>query len=269
MKIFNICTITNNLNQYEQMKASFIEAGFSEERCRYTLFDNSEVNLYDPTVFNSVRLTTEEPYIIFCHQDILLDKGDGFDKLVQALDELDRLDPKWAVAGNAGITKRFEFVSKITDPNSHYYPEWRKGFPYEVQSLDENFLVIRSAAKVTCQLNTFYLYGHELCLDAMTKGYSCHVINFHLTHLSSGKYDHDGHSPFRKAVDSFRNKWNHKFIFRYYLPVYAPMMCFSRYKVLRQIGAFSIFIRYQILNLCRPLYVKSVQRLKYLRSGSS
>lgn len=243
MKVFHICTITNNLKQYQEMKLSFIESGFTEDKCRYSFFDNSQSNVFDPSIFNTIRLSTSEPYIIFCHQDVLLDQGDGFDKLVAVLDELNQIDPRWAVAGNAGVSRRGEFVSKITDPFSHYYPKWRKGFPYPVQSLDENFLVIRTASKITCNISTFYFYAHELCLDALTKGYLSYVIDFHLTHLSPGKYEHDGHSPFSHAIKSFEDKWSQIFWFRYYQPLYAPMMCFSKYKFLRQVGKFGIFAR--------------------------
>lgn len=243
MKIFHICTITNNLKQYNEMKSSFIEAGFTEDKCRYSLFDNSQGNVFNPSVFNEIRLSTPEPYIIFCHQDILMNQGDGFEKLINVVDELNQIDSKWAVAGNAGVSRRGEFVSKITDPCSHYYPQWKKGFPYPVQSLDENFLIIRTKSNITCNINTFYFYGHELCLDALTKGYSSYVVDFHLTHLSPGKYEHDGHSPFSHAIKSFENKWSQTFLFRYYQPLYAPTMCFSRYKFLRQLGKAAIFMR--------------------------
>lgn len=240
MKVFHICTITNNLKQYEEMKSSYILAGFTEERCKYSLFDNSKGNIFDPRVFNSFKSETTEPYIIFCHQDVLLNKGDGFNELVEIVTELDQLDPRWAVAGNSGLTKRGEHVSKITDPASRYYRRWSKGFPYPVQSLDENFLVIRTQADISCNINTFYLYAHELCLDAFDKGYSSYVIDFHVTHLSPGKYDHDGHSTFSSAIRFFEDKWSQKFFFRYYRPLYAPMMCFSKYGFLRQVGKIGI-----------------------------
>lgn len=237
MKQFHICTITNKRSQYEEMKASFIHAGFDESRCRYTLFDNSAGNIYYPTVFNEVRASTSEPYIIFCHQDILLNQGDGYDKLIQCVEELNSLHPNWSIAGNAGVTKKHEFVAKITDPNSIHYPSWIKGFPQEVEALDENFLVIRTAATIACTSPMFYFYAHELCLDSILQGYSCHVIDFHLTHLSPGKYGPD----FQTAVKKFHEKWSQNFTFYIYQPLYAPMMCFSKYKILQILGSFWVF----------------------------
>lgn len=244
------------------MKSSFIAAGFTEDRCRYTLLDNSTGNIYNPTAFNTVKFNTEEPYIIVCHQDILLNQGDGFDKLVGILKELDTFYPQWAIAGNAGVNQKHGFVSKITDPNSHYYPKWVRGFPYEVQSLDENFLVIRNSAPIACNISTFYFYGHELCLDAITKGHKCYVIDFHLTHLSPGKYNHDGQSYFSKAIESFHSKWNPQFVFRYYTPVYAPTMCFSRYKVLRIIGSFGLTIKKYLFDNVRSVWMKGLRKFE-------
>ena len=76
MQIFHICTIANKLDMYAEMNASFIEAGFTEEKCRYSLFDNSQGNSYEPySALKFIQANTSEPYIIFCHQDILLDQG--------------------------------------------------------------------------------------------------------------------------------------------------------------------------------------------------
>ena len=36
MKLFHICTIANKLDQYEEMKESFTQAGFDESKCRHT-----------------------------------------------------------------------------------------------------------------------------------------------------------------------------------------------------------------------------------------
>ena len=73
MKLFHICTIAKLLAMYEAMKSSFLEAGFNEDRCRYSILNNSKENIYEPySTFNSIHLNTVEPYIIFCHQDVPL-----------------------------------------------------------------------------------------------------------------------------------------------------------------------------------------------------
>jgi len=234
MRLFHICTIANKLPQYEQMKMSFIEAGFDEVRCRYSLFDNSEENIYEPySTFNAIHSTTIEPYIIFCHQDILLNQGHGFSRLVELLEELDRLDPKWAVLGNAGYNNSYEYILKITDPNCT--PNWTGDFPQRVHSLDENFLVVKSSANIGCslELRGFHFYATDLCLNAILKGYSCYVIDFHLTHLSKGNLN----QAFWDVQALFQRRWSREFNFCYVKTPMRTIFFLSKYGALRYIFA--------------------------------
>jgi hypothetical protein len=234
MKLFHICTIANKLEQYEEMKASFLEAGFDEDRCRYSLFDNSGGNIYEPyETFNKIKLNTVEPYIIFCHQDVLLNQGNGFDQLIKVLEELENLDPQWAVAGNAGVKNNYTDVHRITDPN--ITPDWSVELPQQVHSLDENFLVIKTAASIACstELKGFHFYAPDLCLNAILKGYSCYVIDFHLTHLSGGNLS----QAFWDLQKIFYEKWCNQFTLSYVRTVTGVTMCLSKYKIIRAIGS--------------------------------
>ncbi|MDF5717925.1 MAG: hypothetical protein PUP93_29695 [Rhizonema sp. NSF051] len=227
------------------MKASFFEAGFDETRCRYSLFDNSNGNVHDPyETFNTIRLNTIEPYVIFCHQDILINQGHGFNQLVQVIEELDKLDPNWAVAGNAGINNNYEMVAKITDPCQT--PNWSGVFPQQVHSLDENFLVIKTSADISCsiELKGFHFYATDLCLNAITKGYSSYVINFHLTHLSAGNYN----QTFHEVKAMFYKKWCSKFNLCYIKTVTCVTMCFSKYKLIRYLGSRSRIMQWFLSN---------------------
>jgi len=94
------------------MKSSFIEAGFDEYKCRYSLLIIRRKNIYEPySTFNAVRSNTVEPYIIFCHQDVLLNQGHGFCQLIKLLGAR-QTDPNWAVVGNAGTNNNYEYVLK-------------------------------------------------------------------------------------------------------------------------------------------------------------
>ena len=208
MRSFLICTISNKREQYEEMKSSFVQAGFDEECCRYALFDNSCANAHDPygTINKAVAEATE-PYVIFCHQDVLLDKGAGFDDLVKQLHALDALDPRWAIAGNAGHTEDLALIIKIDDPNGVHN---NGQFPHKVYSLDENFFVIKTASALRCSssLSGFHLYATDLCLQAMSRDLSCYVLDFRLTHLSAGNPE----SPdFYKALAALKRHWNQSF----------------------------------------------------------
>ncbi|MBW4602427.1 MAG: hypothetical protein KME29_23395 [Calothrix sp. FI2-JRJ7] len=232
-KSFHICTIANKLKQYDEMKASFIEAGFDENRCRYSLFDNSNGNVYEPyETFNQIKSDTLEPYIVFCHQDVIINQGDGFNSLIKVIEELEKLDSKWAIAGNAGLNKNYEIVAKITDPCT---PNWTGDFPHKVHSLDENFFVVKTSANIKCsqELDGFHFYATDLCLNAIVKGYSCYVINFHLTHLSSGNFS----QAFYKAQTKFYEKWCSQFNFCYVQTTCTAVMVLSKYKIFRYLGS--------------------------------
>jgi hypothetical protein len=234
MKIFHICTISNNLQQYNEMKASFIAAGFSLEKCRYSLFDNFDENKFDPyQTFNIIKDTTVEPYIIFCHQDVVMDRGDGIQNLLALIEELDECDNRWSIAGNAGVNNQYEVVVRITDPNNT--ANWNGHFPQSVHSLDENFLLIKSAANISTStdLSGFHFYATDLCLNAIINQHTCYVINFHLTHLSGGNLG----AAFLQAQVKFKEKWCDKFFFCYVRTITCVTMCSSRSRILRAIGS--------------------------------
>ena len=140
--------------------------------------------------------------VILCHQDVRL-ISDGRDQLEQRLAELDSLAPRWALAGNAGGAAPGKLAIRITDGHGH---DVHVGaLPLRVASLDENFIVVKGSARVALSgdLDGFHFYGADLCLVADTLGYSAHVIDFHLEHLSKGNKS----ASFHACERAFRAKW--------------------------------------------------------------
>ncbi len=232
-RLFCIATVANDLTQYAEMRQSLAEAGFTEERCRFLLFDNSAGNAHEPySAINQALDDAEEPYVIACHQDILLDQGPAFDQLVFQLELLNRDHPQWAVAGNCGGKSNLAEIYHLHDPNGFHHAA---PLPQQVQTLDENFFVIRRASGVRCsaELSGFHLYATDLCLHAAALGFSCHVIDFYFTHLSGGNVNSD---HFKAGLAEFRRYWDPKF--RMYL-VRTPCTFFylSRYAVVRRLLA--------------------------------
>jgi hypothetical protein len=249
LKLFHICTISNDVVQYERMKASFLSAGFNEDLCTYTVYDNSVTNKFDPyQTFNSIRNEYEEPYIILCHQDIVLDQGDKFSDLVERLDELQLRDPNWAICGNAGVNFQYQYVVRIADPANS--PNWQGSFPQRVISLDENFLVIKESAGIKCSstLKGFHFYGSDLCLQAIRFGYSCYSIDFHLSHLSSGKFN----DTYWEIKEAFYKNWNQQFKFSYYKTMTGQIMCFSSNEIIRKMC--SMYLIRKLLFLINQIY---------------
>jgi len=228
-KKFHIVTLVNKLDQYQLMRASFIKAGFDENRCRYSVFDNSQKNIYDPYhTFNLIKPQTQEPYIIFCHQDLLMNQGHGFDQLIKVLDDLEKYDPDWAIAGNAGVNDHYQTIAKITDPCATLSAT---RLPQKVHSLDENFLIIKSAADIesSSEIQGFHFYGTDLCLNAILKAYSCYVIDFHLTHLSAGHLS----QSFWDVKKIFQKRWNREFNLCYIKTTMNVLIVLSKYQWIR------------------------------------
>lgn len=212
MKTFHICTIVNNWEQYQEMRASFRQMGFDELHCRFSHFDNRASNSHEGYgTLNYVMESTPEPYIIYCHQDILLDQGHGYDELLNVIREINSNDPSWAILGNAGVTEDHRLIRRLQDPFGNDCGG--DDGPERVCSLDENFLVIRTASNVHCSagLKGFHLYATDLCLQATQAGYSCYVVSFHLTHRSRGRVD----QSFQVARANFQKHWSQRFRYRY------------------------------------------------------
>ena len=231
--IFCIATVANDLTQYAEMRRSLADAGFTEDRCRFVLLDNSAGNDHEPySAINRTLDAATEPYVIACHQDILLDQGPAFDQLVSQLALLNTKHPDWAVAGNSGNKSNLAGLCHVHDPNGFHHA---LPLPQRVQTLDENFLVIRRASGVRCstELSGFHLYATDLCLHAAALGFPCFVIDFYFTHLSGGNVNSD---HFKSGLAEFRRHWDPKF--RMYL-VRTPCTFFylSRYAVVRRLLA--------------------------------
>lgn len=186
-KRFSFCTLVTRYDEYLEMVESAKQAGFAGSDVEFLYFDNKQSNQYDGySGINKAIRAARGKYLIFCHQDILF-KFDGRAILDQRIEELEQLDPNWAVAGNAGKTRSGEVKLRITDP---YGKDIKKGlFPAEVNSLDENILIINLSQNIACTANMtgFHLYGTDLCQNSYQLGLKSYVIDFHIFHKSAGK----------------------------------------------------------------------------------
>ena len=232
MKTIHILTLSNDLPQYQRMKASFIQAGFDEAVCTYTLLDNSADNQHEPySALNAVLTSCSEPYVLYCHQDVLLDQGAGLRELLKAIENIDARDPRWAILGNASIGPNYRPVSRITDP----YITQGTGdtLPKRASCLDENFLVIKTASAIRCSpgLSGFHLYAADLCLQAFERGFAAYVVDFHLTHLGVGVMD----ERFWRSVDAFKQHWSKNLRCSILLTVTGVPLCLSRYAPVQKI----------------------------------
>ena len=113
----HIATISNNLSAYADMRESMAAFGYTEDRCRFTLFDNSQSNRHEPfNVLRELPADGDEPYVVLCHQDLRFSVDSSMDRLLAEIDRLDQSDSRWAVAGTAGCSKGGEFFVHLDEP---------------------------------------------------------------------------------------------------------------------------------------------------------
>ena len=188
------------------MAASFVRAGFSPDDTEFLFSDNTGGNQLDAyRGYNLFLQTARGEFIVLCHQDILLDH-DRREILEQRIRELDALDPAWALLGNAGCTQRFGLpitAIKISHPSG---PETIGTFPTRVESLDENFIVVKRSANLALShdLSGFHFYGTDLCRLAKILGCTAYAVDFHLLHKSLGKYDDSFFQSRAQLVKKYR-----------------------------------------------------------------
>lgn len=144
------------------------------------------------------------------HQDILF-KYDNRDILEQRLNELNNINPQWAIASNAGRSNKGRHFVRITDPHGDNINEGP--FPQEIMSVDENFFIINQNVNISASsiLKGFHLYGLDLCQNASSLGLRSYIIDFHLFHKSSGSVDQSYYNIQKKYIELQRkrklNQW--------------------------------------------------------------
>lgn len=208
---YSIGSLVTRMEEYHEMVDSFITAGFNKDECEFLFINNTHTNSTD--AYQGINLLLDKAkgqYIIICHQDILINK-DKRTNLDQQLAGLDRLDPKWAVCGNAGAAGPNYIVYHISYPNDVF--KHKGNFPLKVSSLDENFLLVKNSARLalSSDLSGFHLYGTDLCLNAELRGYNSYAIAFNLIHKSYGNRDKNFYAIRKKLIHKydrfFRARW--------------------------------------------------------------
>mgnify|MGYP003609189567 CR=1 FL=1 len=209
---FTFCTLVTKKDEYNEMVLSAKSIGFDKDDTEFIYFDNINSNDFDGFIgINHALKVSKGEYLIFCHQDILFNH-DKRNQLEKCLSELEGLDKKWAVAGNAGIRNDGKSIMRISDPNHTNIA--RGNFPEKVISLDENFIIINRKVNVGCSygLSGFHLYATDICQNAIDLGLSSYVINFHLLHKSAGKIDHSFYKSRSEFISFYKKSVRTKII---------------------------------------------------------
>jgi hypothetical protein len=204
---FQFTTIFNDARQRAEMEASWRAAGFDGKRVAFRFFDNRDGNRHEPySAFAQAARESRARWLVYCHQDVRADRGHGYHRLVGALEELGQRDPDWAVAGNAGMSAKHRFVARLHQPTP--IPWWKGALPHPVHSLDENFFVVngRDNACWSEELAGFHFYATDACFHGLARGRFSYVIDFHLTHLSGGRFGPE----FSRAHEALVRRWTRR-----------------------------------------------------------
>lgn len=199
---YSFCSLVNNPAQYAGMVASFRKRGFSGDDCEFIYADNSGGNRHDGySGINTLIDKARGKYTVVIHQDSLA--IDDRAHLDTVLAELDAADPNWALAGNAGGTDKRKTARRLT--SSIGYNERIGDLPVRVETLDENLIILRKEDNLgpSRDLSGFHLYGTDLVQQAVFRGWSAYVIDFHIEHLGLTEIDED----FLASIDAFRDKY--------------------------------------------------------------
>ena len=200
---FSICTLVNNDKKYRASLADWRQHGFRGADCEFLFCDNREGNQYDG--FQSSRLfldAAQGKYVVLTHQDSR--PRTTKTALLQILEDLEKLDPRWAIVGNAGVqqaTLRFVTLGLVM-PN---YSQRKHEEEYvQVEALDENLLIVKAEARLSLShdLKGFHLYGLDLSDVARRLGRTCYVAKMPWYHGSHGTLN----GPFYRQVRIFEKK---------------------------------------------------------------
>jgi len=242
---FSICTLMTQPMEYQEMIESFLLAGFRPDTCEFLYINNTAAIQVDAfTGLNRLMQSAQGQYIILCHQDVLLN-FDKRDALVSRIDELNRIDPSWAVFGNAGVDRNGTVHACISHPckintiNDHLTEKFFAGkLPSRCDALDENFLVVKRSTKLrfSADLTGFHFYGTDICQIANALGFSAWVVDFHLLHKSRGRIKKDFYYSARnmeiKLKKRHRSEYLQTIIAKLYLGENSLKSRLSEYRLL-------------------------------------
>ncbi|TAF46150.1 MAG: hypothetical protein EAZ64_02540 [Sphingobacteriales bacterium] len=186
---FTICTLVTSKPEYEEMLQTFLAKGFDTQTCEYLYIDNCAQCTFDAYKgLNQFLQQAKGKYIIICHQDIVLHNHSCFD-LLNRINEIEDLDPQWAILSNAGGINLKHVAMHVTQKNGNRLLE--KYLPLKAQTVDENFILVKNEANLSLSNNLygFHMYGTDICLIADICGYNAYIIDFNLTHKSDGNAD--------------------------------------------------------------------------------
>lgn len=162
-----------------------------------------------PLAYNSILDAAESPYVVLAHQDVYL-PANFFKRLFLAIATLNKLAPEWGVLGIIGKDTCGHVVGRV----------WSNGLQKEVGSclegvvpvvsIDELLIVIRrdSGLRFDEGLPGFHLYGTDIVLTALERGFGAYVTDAPVIHNSLPVRRLD--ASYEAAYRYMQRKWSRR-----------------------------------------------------------
>lgn len=156
--------------------------------------------------YNQILDNVITDYVVLCHQDVYL--PDEFEmQLRRAVARLNAQDPKWAVLGIVGKTTEGKVVGSVWSNGLQAMVGSAVAEPCPVISIDELLIVVRKSSGLRFDegLPGFHLYGTDIVLDGLERGYRAYVIHAPVIHnsVSVGYLD----KRYVRAYRFMQRKW--------------------------------------------------------------
>ncbi len=124
-----------------------------------------------------------EGYVVYAHQDVYLPRG-FFAALAERLAALDKLDPRWAVAGAIGRDAALVTHGTVWSTDRGRVVGERITGPAAVECLDECLLILRAGDLSLVDLGVpgFHLYGVDLVQMGRLQGRRSYALPLQIVH---------------------------------------------------------------------------------------
>jgi GT2 family glycosyltransferase len=186
--MFTVISVYNNKEIFEKCLLSSLNKQLSEFE---TIFIDNTHNVYQSAAkaFNEAIEKANGKYIIFAHQDIIIEDPEWMIKVQEVLDSLENI----GVVGVAGCKENEKgvYTNIRHGSDKRYAGDYRVNKPIEVQTVDECLFIIPKDVLKKIQFDeatcyNWHFYAADFCLQSALEGYKVYVIPSDIYHLSPG-----------------------------------------------------------------------------------
>ena len=197
----------NNIPQYEAFLQSlnkqievFELIGIDNREQKYTSCSKA---------YNSVLPEVKTEYVIFSHQDIILEESSILMQFVDYMKQMDTFDILGVAGATAGVKPIF---SNVHDGKGKFAGEERIVGMQEFDTVDECFFggTIECFRKypfdeVLC--DDWHLYAVERCLNAKVSGHKVYACDIPIIHTSVGRISHGFNVNLNRICKKYRDEF--------------------------------------------------------------